>query len=207
MQVRGLVFEEQPELVAKRLRAAGAQLATKVPRTDLDRLLIVMSDAHSPTNKYVVEGVQTVAGDHFPVTGGSVNKNAGQTFLYFQGQMYEDSALALMLSGDFHVALAGRYADEKEAVIRTAKEGAAQALRGLRGQPIAMLAFNCGGRRGKLDDVAEELAAFQSAAGRQLPLFGCYCAGEIGPVDSSDNNPNVLSGGTGWHVMVTAIGR
>ena len=28
---------------------------------------------------------------------------AGQTFLYFGGRIYEDSALALMLSGDFQV--------------------------------------------------------------------------------------------------------
>ena len=70
-----------------------------------------------------------------------------------------------------------------------------------------MLAFNCGGRRGKLDNVADELAAFQNAVGGKLPLFGCYCAGEIGPVDSSDKKPGVLSGGGGWHVMVTAIGR
>ena len=201
------MFEEQPELVAKRLSAAGARLAAKVGRGELDRLLIVMSDAHSPTNQYVVEGVQTVVGGQFPVTGGSVNKNAGQTFVYFQGQMHQDSAFALMLSGEFEVALTGRYADENAAVIRTAKEGAAEALRGLKGQPIAMLAFNCGGRRGKLDDVAQELAAFQASVGNQLPLFGCYCAGEIGPVDSSDKKPNVLSGGTGWHVMVTAIGR
>ena len=72
-----------------------------------------------------------------------------------------------------------------------------------------MLAFNCGGRRGKLDNVADELAAFQSAVGGELPLFGCYCAGEVGPVDSADptKKPDALSGGSGWHVMVTAIGR
>jgi len=36
-------------------------------------------------------------------------------------------------------------------------------------------------------------------------LFGSYCAGEIGPLDVSEKNPNVLSGGGGWHVMLTLI--
>jgi hypothetical protein len=207
MQVQGLVYEQQPELVAKRLGAAGAKLAAKLPRTDQDRLLIVISDAHSPTNRYVVEGVQTVVGQQFPITGGSVNKNAGQTFLYFQGEMHQDSALAVMLSGDFRLALAGRHADQNEAILRTARQAATEALEQLDGQPLAMLAFNCGGRRGRLNDVSQELASFQAAIGRQLPLFGCYCAGEIGPVDGTEKRENVLSGGTGWHVMVTAIGR
>ena len=54
----------------------------------------------------------------------------------------------------------------------------------------------------------DEFAAIQKAMGKQLPLFGCYCAGEIGPVDSlEEKKPGVLSRGSGWHVMFTVIGR
>jgi len=38
-------------------------------------------------------------------------------------------------------------------------------------------------------------------------LFGCYCAGEVGPLDVSEKPAGVLSGGGGWHVMFTVIGR
>ena len=38
--------------------------------------------------QYLVDGLQQVLGKRFPITGGSANKNAGQTFLYFQGKMY-----------------------------------------------------------------------------------------------------------------------
>ncbi len=92
-------------------------------------------------------------------------------------------------------------------MIRTAREGAAEALARFRGKPVGVLAFNCAGRRSKLRKMEDELTAIQKALGKDLPLFGCYCAGEIGPVDASEKKQGVLSGGTGWHVMFTVIGR
>ena len=202
-----LVFEEHEELIKQRLHAAGKKLAGKLPKTKADRLLVVVPDAHSPKNQFLVEGVQAVVGPKFPITGGSVNKNAGQTFVYFRGKMLEDAAVALMLSGDFTVTMAGRQAKENDAVIRTAGEGAAEAMTAMKQKPIAVLAYNCAGRRGKLKSMDDELQAIQSAIGKDLPLFGCYNAGEIGPVDQSEKKPGVLSGGSGWHVMFTVIGR
>jgi len=69
-----------------------------------------------------------------------------------------------------------------------------------------MLAFNCAGRKGKLKNPADELAAMQEALGKRLPLFGTYNAGEIGPADLAEKDPARLSGGVGWHVMFTALG-
>jgi hypothetical protein len=43
--------------------------------------------------------------------------------------------------------------------------------------------------------------------GTETPLFGCYCAGEVGPLDAAEKDADVLSGGSGWHVMFTVIGR
>ena len=202
-----LVFEEHEAEIAKRLTAAGAKLLGNLRRTPRDRLLILVADAHSPKNQYLVEGAQQATGPKFPITGGSANKNAGQTFVYFRGQLHTDSAVALMLSGDFQVALAGRQAKENDAVISTAKDAAAEALAGLKGKPVAAVAFNCAGRRGKLKNMDDELAAIQQALGKELPLFGCYCAGEIGPLDTSEKKPDVVSGGSGWHVMFTIIGQ
>jgi hypothetical protein len=202
-----LSFEEHEQLIAQRLRAAGTRLAGELSKTDKDRLCVLVADAHSPKNQYLVEGLQEVLGGKFPITGGSANKNAGQTYVYYQGKAYQDAALALMLAGKFSVSLCGRKAMDNDQVIVTAGQAAAKALSASRGEPQAVLAFNCAGRRGKLQDPREELAAIQNALGKELPLFGCYCAGEVGPLDVGEQNPETLSGGGGWHVMFTLIGQ
>lgn len=200
-----LAFEKDQELIRERLHVAGRKLAAKLERRDNDKLLILMADAHSPKVQYLVEGVQTEVGKDFPITGGCANKNAGQTFVYFRGEMHEDAAVALMLAGDFNVALSGRMANEEQAVIRTAAEGAEEVLRKTHGQPAAILSFNCAGRRSKLKAYEDELAAMQRVLGKDVTLFGCYCAGEIGPVDEPGASKDALCGGSGWHVMFTTI--
>ena len=77
----------------------------------------------------------------------------------------------------------------------------------VKGKPIAALSFDCAGRRGKLERTEDELTAIQKAIGKKLPLFGCYCAGEIGPMDTTDKKTGTLSGGGGWHVIFTIISR
>ena len=202
-----LTFDKDQALIRQRLLAAGKKLAGSLARTGNDRLLVLLADAHSPKNQFLVEGTQQAVGKGFPITGGCANKNAGQTFVYYQGKLHADAAVALMLSGDFSVSLAGRQANENEKVIATAKEGAAAALAAAKGKPVAVLAFDCAGRRGKLKKVEDELAAMQGPLGRELTLFGCYCAGEIGPVDTPDKDPAALCGGSGWHVMFTVLAR
>jgi len=202
-----LLVETDREAIQKRLNVAGGKLAQKIPKTDRDRLLVLLADAHSPKNQFLVEGLQQVVGKRFPITGGCANKNSGQTFVYFGGRMHADSALALMLSGDFHVSLAGRQAKDNDGVIATAEQAAATALGGLQGKPLGALAFDCAGRKGKLKRLSDELQAVQRALGKDLTVFGCYCAGEIGPLDIPDKPADTLSGGGGWHVMFTVLGR
>lgn len=200
--------EHDAEIRAK-LFPGGAKLAGKLPRTAASRLMIVIADAHSPKNGPLVEGVQSVTGGGFPILGGSVNKNAGQTFVYFRGKMLTDAAVGLMLSGNFKVALAGRSAKENAKVIATAQQGAAEALERLAdagAKPAVVFAFDCAGRKGKLNNVSDELAAIQKSIGTKIPLFGSYNAGEIGPADVAEKKPGVLSSGMGWHVMIGALG-
>ncbi len=202
-----LTFEQHRDEIEKRLRQAGASLAGKLRHGSGDRLVILLADAHAPKNQPLVEGMQQILGKQFPITGGCANKNAGQTFVCFQGKLHEDSAVAVMLSGDFTVGMAGLQAKENEKVISTARQSAAAALAGVKGQPIAAIAFDCAGRKGKLKRIEDELAAVQDSIGKELPLFGCYCAGEMGPVDTVDKKSDALSGGAGWHIMFTVIGR
>jgi hypothetical protein len=205
--IAGLTMEDDAERIEERLSIGGAELAGKLPRTVNDRLLVLMADAHSPKNQFLLDGVQEVMGKDFPITGGSANKNAGQTFVYFQGKMYTDSAIALLLSGDFKVSLAGRQAKENTKVISSAADGATEAIKGSEAKPFGVLAFNCAGRKGKLDNIADELEAIQGAIGKDLPLFGAYCAGEIGPADAAEKSSDTLSSGVGWHVMFTILSQ
>ncbi len=205
LDIVGLTMEDNLDVLQERLRSAGSALMQDAPRTPDDKLVILLSDAHSPKNQFLVEGAQSVVGPKFPITGGSANKNAGQSFVYYRGQMYTDAAATLVLSGNFQVSLAGRQAKSNDAVIASATEASAEAKAGLPVEPIAALAFNCAGRKGKLDDIEDELAAIQETVGPDLPLFGCYCAGEIGPADASPTG--ALSSGVGWHLMFTVIGR
>lgn len=202
-----LTMEDDEDELTKRLRTGGSGLAGKLPRSDDDRLMVIMADAHSPKNQLLLEGAQEVVGKDFPITGGSANKNAGQTFVYFQGRMYTDSAIALMLSGDFEVSLSGRQAKENAKVISSAADGADEAMKKMTAKPFSVLAFNCAGRQGKLDNIEDELIAIQGVIGNDIPLFGAYCAGEIGPADIAEKDPTVLSSGVGWHVMFTVLGR
>ena len=112
-----------------------------------------------------------------------------------------------MLSGDFNVSLSGRQAKDNAKVISSAGDGAKEAIGNSTGEPFAVFAYNCAGRKGKLDNISDELASIQSEIGKTIPLFGCYCAGEIGPADTTEKNDKVLSSGVGWHVMFTVLAK
>lgn len=205
MGAAGLTMENDLDKLTDTLGKAGERLAKQLPDLPNAGLLLLISDAHSPKNQLLLDGFQKVAGKKLPITGGSVNKNAGQNWVYFQGAPYTDSAIALMLTGSFQATQTGRQAKTNEAVIKTASEGAAVVLKDAPAEPLAMLAFNCGGRMGKLDRLEDELEAIQKSAGKTVPLFGAYCAGEYGPADLSDSQGDATPCGRGWHVMFTVL--
>ncbi|MCP4375902.1 MAG: hypothetical protein GY794_06985, partial [bacterium] len=207
MGTKGLSLNTDKDKLVKTLGDAARKLAGKLTKKADSQLLIAIPDAHSPKNQLFMNGLQEVVGKDFPITGGSISKNDGETFLYYRGELFGDGAIAIMLSGNFKVAMAGRQAKTNDAVIATAKDGSAEALKALGAKPIAMFAFDCAGRKGKLDNLGDELKAFQDAAGKDITLFGCYCAGEFGPADVKEKTPGVLSSGMGWHAMITFIGR
>jgi hypothetical protein len=207
MGAAGLSLEKDADRLSAALVGAGQRLARKLPAIQDDALLIVFADAHSPKNQLLLDGIQAVVGKKLRVTGGSANKNSGQNWVYYQGQARTDSAVAVLLQGRLRVGQAGRQAKDNDAVIATAREGAAEALRALATKPLAVLAFDCAGRMGKLKQVGDELTAIQGALGREVPLFGCYCAGEFGPADAEDVPDRSACYGRGWHVMISALGQ
>lgn len=207
MGAAGLTMEKDLEKLTAALNRAGERLAKQLPGLDRGALMLLISDAHSPKNQLLLDGVQKVAGKKLPITGGSVNKNAGQNWVYFRGAAHTDSAIALLLTGPFKVTQTGRQAKTNEAVIETAREGSASVLKSAPAKPFAVLAFNCGGRKGKLKRLEDELEAIQTSMGKELPLFGTYCAGEYGPADISESKGDCTTCGRGWHVMFTVLAR
>jgi hypothetical protein len=207
MGAAGLTIEKDKDQLTTALQGAGTRLAKSLQTQANPGMMILFGDAHSPKNQLLIDGVQTVLGKKLAITGGSVNKNAGQNWVCYKGKLYQDAAVAILLSGDFTVAQTGRQAKDNDLVISTAKDGVAAALKQLGKDPFAILAFDCAGRKGKLKNVADELAAIQTVTGKDVPLFGCFCAGEFGPADAEDITDKSIPYGRGWHIMVSALGK
>jgi len=207
MGAAGLSLETQEDEVIRALNAGGSDLAGKIADISKAAFMIVMADAHSPKNQYFIDGIQKVAGKKLPVTGGSINKNAGLTWVYYRGELYKDSAVGLAISGDFKVAQSGRQAKSNDKVISTAKEGSATAINELKAKPFALIAYDCAGRMGKVDNLDDELNAIKGNIDVSVPIFGCYCAGEFGPADSTLEKSDGTSTGRGWHVMFSVLGK
>ncbi|MCP4450637.1 MAG: hypothetical protein GY809_04195 [Planctomycetes bacterium] len=206
MGAAGLSLETQKDQLVNALRQGGKTLAQQLAESRKGMLLILIGDAHSPKNQFLLDGVQTVVGKTLPITGGSVCKNAGQNFVFHQGELTQDSAIAILLTGSLEVSLVGRQAKSNDQVISTAREGAATAMKSIKAKPAAFLAFDCGGRMGKLDRLEDELEAIQASVGKEIPLYGCYCAGEFGPSDTG-NTDTSTSTGCGWHIMASVLGH
>ncbi len=207
MGAAGLSLETDKDALIGALNAGGADLAQKITDGSSANLMIVMADAHSPKNQYLIDGIQSVIGKKVPVTGGSCNKNDGLTFIYYRGALYKDAAVALALNGKFTVAQTGRQAKSNDEVISTAREGSATALKALTTTPFALLAYDCAGRMGKVKNINDELNAVKESVGTSVPIFGCYCAGEFGPADSTIEQSDGTSTGRGWHVMFSVLGK
>lgn len=206
MGAAGLHMDKDEAKLTEVLGAAGRDLAESIPDVSSGTLMLLIADCHSPKNQLLINGIQSVAGKKLPITGGSINKNDGQNYVFYRGGIYTDSAVAILLKGDFKVSQTGRQAKDNAKVIATAQEGSATAVSKLNAKPFAAIAFDCAGRKGKLDKLSDEVEAIQKSIGKDYPLFGSYCAGEYGPGDAADLEKGV-SYGRGWHIMFTVLGK
>jgi len=179
-------------------------LAEKNNVTGSNRFDIVLADAHSPKNTFLVRGILEKLGKDALLLGGSANKNPGQNHVYYRGTRYEDAAMLLTLKGSFRVAMAGRFANQGETVVKTAEEAAASAVKDVKGTPLGMIAFSCAGRKSKLDDLDAELNAVQKRFADK-PIFGCFCAGEVGPADPAVETTDTKCYGSGWYLMLAIL--
>ncbi|MCL1920149.1 MAG: hypothetical protein FWG50_03580 [Kiritimatiellaeota bacterium] len=148
-------------------RKLAAQLQTLVYNeadyNQQTRLMVVLADTHSPKNQLLLDGIQSVVGTAFPITGGSANKNAGQNFIHWRGGLYADAAVALMIDGNIASAQNGAQAKDNDAVLATARKVASDltvSYVNIHPSPLGLfLAFDCAGRKGKLDAIDDERKA------------------------------------------------
>ncbi len=207
MNASKVSMETQNELLKERLGAGGSAVVGQLTNPKESDLIILMGDAHSPKNQYLLDGVQTVVGKDVKVTGGSISKNDGLTYVYYRGEMYSDAAIAVSLKGGFKIGAAGRQAKTNNDVIATAAEGAKTAIDQLGNKKTyGLIAFDCAGRMGKLNELTDEVNAIKKVVGTETPIFGTYCAGEFGASDTKMGESGDMVG-VGWHVMFSALGK
>lgn len=189
------------------LKACGRDLAVSLKKAagshdTTGQLLILFGKCHVPANDDLTAGAREVLGDAFPIVGGAASEGE---LVYYQGKILKESNVGVLLSGPFSVGLAMHGPQEPQAIIdsaqRAVEEATAQATAQSSGAPSVVFAFDCGGRRGTLgDQTPRELAAMRKALAAQVPLFGFYGSGEIGPPQLG-----APSRGVGFHVSVCAI--
>ena len=201
LKSKGLTLERDEAALKAALGGAGRSLAEQLPANGQTRLLVVLADAHSPKNQLLLDGVQSVAGPKLAVTGGSANKNAGQNWIHYQGRLYTDAAVALAIDGEVDVAQGGAQAKDNQAVLDSARAVTSGLRARSPGAPTALLAFDCAGRKGKLEAIEEEQKAVLEGLGSEGALFGVWCAGEFGCTEDSA----ALPVGRGWHIMGTLL--
>jgi hypothetical protein len=201
MKSKGLTLERDETALKAALGAAGRILAEKAGVNAETRLLVVLADAHSPKNQLLLDGVQAAVGTKLAVTGGSANKNAGQNWIHYQGRLYTDAAVALAIDGDVSAAQNGAQAKDNQAVLDSARSVAAGLRTRGAGLASVLLAFDCAGRKGKLESIEEEQKAVLDGLGPDGMLFGVWCAGEFGCPEDSLATPV----GRGWHIMGTLL--
>jgi len=202
--VAQLTMDTAEKEIETKLLQAGRTLAGKSNVTGKNRWDMLIADAHSPKNGFLVRGIQEKLGKEALILGGSANKNPGQNHVYYQGVRYEDAAMLLTLTGSFRVSMTGRFANQGETVVKTAEEAAATAVASVNGTPFGMIAFSCAGRKSKLDDLDAELNAIQKRFADK-PIFGCFCAGEVGPADPTVETTDATCCGSGWYLMLAIL--
>lgn len=200
------VAEHQAE-ITERLHAAGKTLAEMLQRTELDKLLILIPDAHAPKNRYLLEGAQQVFGRQFPRHRRIGQQERRTDVCLLSRQVLSGQCRSVDALGQFPRVDGGPFGQGQGSCDSHGRGRRHRGMSKMSGKPLIVLAYNCAGRRGKLDDAAEELQAIQKAIGTTVPLFGCYNAGEIGPLDASEKDSDALCGGSGWHVMFTVLSR
>ncbi len=176
----------------------GNSLKTAAGKKAGGRLLLLFEHCHVPSNDKLVAGVRSVLGDKFPIVGAA----AGNKKVYEKGEIFENSNLGILLTGNFKCGFSTKTDMTPDGLINSARDAFTEAIGQDKDKVGLVLAFDCGGRRGQMlknKNFPKELEAMKSVAG-DIPIFGFYGSGEIG----HENNDSPARG-VGYSIAACAI--
>ena len=146
------------------------------PRDGASQLLVVLGTLHNPRQTWFAVGVTANAPKELHVIGG-----AGADFgsVYHEGASHSNSALGILISGEFSIGVAGEEnaRDIPRQLAGVMKRAWSQVGSGT---PRLALYFGCASWHRQLDAQRE---TFADRLGETFPLFGQFCGGEIGRLD------------------------
>jgi len=180
----------------------GTQLKAAAACDAPGKVVALFGDCHIPKNDKVVKGICGVLGERFPVVGAAAKKDIS----YFCGKVVgKKKNVAILMTGDFELGCStlkeGPADVDRNKLVAAAGQAFKNAVGDDLGRTAMVFAFDCGGRRGKMGkDRPRELGVMLDVVGKDMPVFGFYGSGEMGPKATGD-----APKGVGYHISACAI--
>jgi hypothetical protein len=180
----------------------GTQLKAAAERDAPGKVVALFGDCHVSKNDQVVKGICSVLGERFPVIGAAAKKDIS----YFRGKVAgKKKNVAILMTGDFELGCSTLKEGPADIDRNKLVAAAGQAFKDAVGDDLErtamVFAFDCGGRRGKMGkDRPRELGVMLDVVGKDMPVFGFYGSGEMGP-KATGEPPK----GVGYHISACAI--
>jgi hypothetical protein len=178
----------------------GEALKDSIPTCSKGKILLTFGDQHVGQNIPYLAGLTSVLGDDVSIVGAAAGDSNAKEIV--KGKIVTATNVGILLTGDFKLGLATRKDNSKEGLVNSADEAFTKALNGGKDKASLIFVFDCGGRRGSLNengDLEKELDAMKALAGN-CGIFGFYGGGEIGHADNDSPAKAV-----GWSISTCAL--
>lgn len=184
--------EECGKIIGEKIKIAGIPEGSQ-------KLMIMVGDCHHPKNNNIAKGIMSVLGEDTSIVGAAAD---GPKFVFFKGEVKKNSAIGIMLAGDFKVGYGmetGGTSVVKD-LLGAADIATSSAVKEC--EPELLLLFDCSGRRSVLKNgkaVEKEFEIIKKNAGDAM-IFGFYGQGEVGKKNASGK-----SFGDGYHISACSL--
>jgi len=177
----------------------GSALKAVLNSDDSGKFLVTFGDQHvGGPSAELVNGLRQELGKNFPIVGAAAGQSNAKEIV--AGEICEATNVGVLISGGFTLGVAT--SSYTEDLPTTTTYAISSAMSQSKGKPVMAFLFDCGGRRGKMVGQKQLKAEFDNMKNGlgDIPFFGFYGGGEIGPVDR--NSP---SKGVGFSVATAVI--
>lgn len=182
-------------------REKGRELARKV-RIPVNEpyFMLWASTTHTPRHYWVYAGFLDVMGIDAPCAGGGLMCTGR---IYADGKFHEDAAMVTVLSGNFDYGVHCAASSEKGGVAEKTLANLNNSLELLgNDKPDFVAAYFCASWSDQYNEKGSNVAGHEAMTRRLpgVPIFGRYCAGELGQV--RNNGPNFSDAGLSFILCV-----